>query len=254
MQPYLLPYIGYFQLIGAVDQFIIYDTIKYTKKGWINRNRILRDGAAVTFTLPIEKGPDSLDIRERRVAESFDPNRLCAQIAQAYRRAPHRGETMALVEAVLHHASGNLFDHLRHGLAQTCTHLGIATPIGVASAIEDGRGPRGQDRVMDLCERLGATTYVNPIGGLSLYDRAAFLERGIALRFLRAQARPYPQSERPFVPWLSIVDVLMFNSPAAVRALLRDGYDLVEKEGSPCLGGASSVAYSIPHASPAVPG
>ncbi|CAO4149444.1 WbqC family protein [Methylorubrum thiocyanatum] len=233
MQPYLFPYIGYFQLIAAVDQFVIYDTVKYTKKGWINRNRFLRDGAPVTFTLPLEKDSDQLDIRERRVAAGFEPDRLCAQIAQAYRHAPHRHETMPLVEEVLSYASADLFDHLRHGLLRTCAHLGIATPIRTASAIEGATDLRRQDRVIDLCERLGAATYVNPIGGTTLYDRAAFAQRGIALRFLRARPLVYPQGPHPFVPWLSILDVLMFNPRTALKAVLAEGYDLIESPERP---------------------
>lgn len=254
MQPYLFPYIGYFQLIAAVDQFVIYDTVKYTKKGWINRNRFLRDGAPVTFTLPLEKDSDHLDIRERRVAAGFEPDRLCAQIAQAYRHAPHRHETMPLVEEVLSYASADLFDHLRHGLLRTCAHLGIATPIRTASAIEGATDLRRQDRVIDLCERLGAATYVNPIGGTTLYDPAAFAQRGIALRFLRARPFVYPQGPHPFVPWLSILDVLMFNPRSALAAVLAGGYDLIEGEDAPCPAGASSAACSIPRASAAAPG
>lgn len=230
MQPYLFPYIGYFQLIAAVDQFVVYDTVKYTKKGWINRNRFLRDGAPATFTLPIEKGSDTLDIRERRVASSFSPDGLLSQITGAYRRAPFFAETMPLVEDVLRLPAGNLFEHLHHGLVRTCSHLGIGTPIRVASEVEGETELRRQDRVIDICARLGATTYLNPIGGLELYAPAAFAKRGIALRFLRARPLVYPQFGHPFVPWLSILDVLMFNPRARVSEVLSEGYDLVEGE------------------------
>src|SRR5437868_13460953 len=89
MQPYFLPYIGYFQLIESVDLFVIYDNIKYTKKGWINRNRFLRNGADVVFTVPLRKDSDSLNVRERAVADDFDPRKLVNQVREAYRRAPH---------------------------------------------------------------------------------------------------------------------------------------------------------------------
>ncbi|CAA2105229.1 hypothetical protein MBUL_03088 [Methylobacterium bullatum] len=254
MQPYLFPYIGYFQLIAAVDQFVVYDTVKYTKKGWINRNRFLRDGEPVVFTLPLHKDSDHLDIRERRVAASFDPDRLCAQIAQAYRRAPHLDETMGLVETVLRIESTNLFDHLRRALALTCAHLAIDTPVRTASEIEGVTDLRRQDRVLDICERLGASTYINPIGGTALYDPAAFAQRGIALRFLRSRPFAYGQANHPFVPWLSILDVLMFNPRSSLRAVLTGGYDLIEQENNLCPAGASSDASSIPRPSQAVPG
>lgn len=226
MQPYLFPYIGYFQLIAAVDRFVIYDTVKYTKKGWINRNRFLRDGEPVTFTLPIARGADDLDIGERQVAAEFAPAKLCAQIAQAYRLAPFLNETMPLIEAVLHHRADTLFLHLREGLAQTSAHLGIETPILTASVLEGRTDLRRQERVIDLCARLSAATYVNPIGGTALYDPEAFAARGIALRFLKARPQDYRQFDKPFVPWLSIIDVLMFNGRDGTRARLPD-YDLL---------------------------
>src|SRR6476646_6270368 len=101
MQPYFLPYIGYFQLINACDVFIVYDNIKYTKKGWINRNRFLRNGADVLFSLPLRKDSDFLDVRERTIAPDFDPEKVLAALREAYRRAPHFGEAFAVVERVL---------------------------------------------------------------------------------------------------------------------------------------------------------
>lgn len=229
MQPYLFPYIGYFQLIAAVDQFVVYDTVKYTKKGWINRNRFLRDGEAITFTLPIEKESDTLDIVDRHVSAEFSADKLLAQLQQAYRRAPHLSETMPLLEAALAHRAANLFDYLHRTLVLTCRHLGIATPIRVASAVEGTTTLRKQDRVIGICERLGATTYVNAIGGLDLYAPPAFAERGMQLRFLRSKPLAYAQFEQGFVPWLSIIDVLMFNSRDQLRDMLSQGYDLIER-------------------------
>ncbi|MCJ2015713.1 WbqC family protein [Methylobacterium sp. J-076] len=227
MQPYLFPYIGYFQLIAAVDRFVIYDTVKYTKKGWINRNRFLRDGQPVTFTLPIARGADDLAIGQRHVAADFSPDRLCAQIAGAYRRAPFFAETMPLIESVLHPRAETLFGQLQAGLTRCCAHLGIATPILTASEVEGPTDLRRQDRVLALCRHLSATAYVNPIGGTALYDPAEFAAHGISLRFLKARLQPYPQFGRPFVPWLSIIDVLMFVGAAGTRATLLDAFDLV---------------------------
>ena len=93
MQPYFLPYIGYFQLIAAVDQFIVYDNIKYTKKGWINRNRLLQNGTDTVFSIPLSKDSDALDIRERQIAADFRRDKLLKQIAEAYRKAPYFGQT-----------------------------------------------------------------------------------------------------------------------------------------------------------------
>ena len=96
MQPYFFPYIGYFQLIASVDLFIVYDNIKYTKKGWINRNRILLNGKAVPFSLPLKSASDSLDLRDRELATDIDRERLVNQLYGAYRRAPRNSVLPAL--------------------------------------------------------------------------------------------------------------------------------------------------------------
>src|SRR5215471_18736437 len=114
MQPYFFPYIGYFQLVSAVDLFIVYDNIKYTKKGWINRNRLLNNGQAAAFSLPLKAASDFMDVRDRELAESFEPNKLLNQIAGAYRRAPYFPQTIPLVDKVVHHEDRNLFRFLLH--------------------------------------------------------------------------------------------------------------------------------------------
>jgi hypothetical protein len=73
MQPYFLPYLGYFQLIAAADLFIVYGNIKYTKKGWINRNRMLLNEEAVTFILPLKNASDNLDVDQRELSPQFNP-------------------------------------------------------------------------------------------------------------------------------------------------------------------------------------
>jgi hypothetical protein len=218
MQPYFFPYIGYFQLIAAVDLFVVYDDIKYTKKGWINRNRLLQNGKAVTFSLPLKGDSDALDVRERRLADSFDREKLLNQIRGAYGRAPYLAATMPLVEEVVRHGEANLFGFLHHALRRTCAHLGIGTEIRVSSDVAAGRELKGQDRVLALCAALGATTYVNASGGTELYSKETFLEKGIDLKFIRPGAIRYPQFDDEFVPSLSIIDVLMFNPVDTVRA------------------------------------
>lgn len=218
MQPYFLPYLGYFQLIAAVDRFVVYDTIQYTKKGWINRNRMLRNGEAATFTIPLQKGSDFLDVRDRQVAGEFRPDQLSAQIAGAYRKAPEFDRVMPLVEAILAPGVANLFDFVHRSIGLCCDFIGLTTPILVASKVEAGRSDRsGVDRVIDLCQRTGATTYVNPPGGRELYSADQFRPHGIALKFLQPRLRPYAQFGGDFVPALSILDVLMFNPADRIR-------------------------------------
>jgi len=227
MQPYFLPYIGYFQLIAAVDVFIVYDTIKYTKKGWINRNRMLRNGAATVFSLPLKGASDDLDVRDREIAPEFGGEALLAQVRGAYRRAPYFESTYALVEQMMGTQERNLFRFLERSIRLACGHLGIATEIRRSSDVPAGRDLRGQDRVLALCEAVGTEMYVNPIGGVELYSAEAFAERGMELRFLRSRPLAYPQLGAPFVPNLSILDVLMFNPPTAVKESIGAGYDLI---------------------------
>ena len=226
MQPYLLPYIGYFQLVAAADVFVVYDNIKYTKKGWINRNRMLENGQDAMFSVPLRQGSDALDVCEREIAADFDAGKLLARFTGAYRRAPFFDETLPLLDAVLRHPQRNLFDFLHHALVRTCAHLGLQTQIRVSSTVPIDHGLKAQDKVLALCEALGAGTYINAIGGTELYAAADFQARGVELRFLRARPLEYPQLGNAFVPWLSIADVLMFNPLAEVQQLVRTHYDL----------------------------
>jgi hypothetical protein len=226
MQPYIFPYLGYFQLLAAVDLFVVYDNIKYTKKGWINRNRFLQNGRDVTFTIPLKAGSDYLDIRDREVAAAFDREKLLNQIRDAYRRAPYFEDTFAFVERVLRHDDRNLFGFLQHSLAATCSHLGIGTKMVVSSAVEVDPELKAQARVLATCEAMDATTYINATGGVGLYSRDAVLERGVELRFIRSNPVIYSQFDAEFVPSLSIVDVMMFNSVSEIRDRLLNEYEL----------------------------
>ncbi len=232
MQPYFLPYIGYFQLLAAVDRFVIYDTVEYTKKGWINRNRMLRDGAVVTFSLPLKKDSDFLHVRDRRIADDFDRRKLVSQLSGAYRRAPQFDQVMPVLNDVVNFDTTNLFDFIKNSLERCCAYLSIKTPIVAASLIEGENDLRGAARVLSICETLGADRYTNPIGGLDLYRPSDFAAHGIALQFLRSRPDPYPQGGAPFEPFLSILDVMMFNPLDNITEMLRSGYDLIEgREG-----------------------
>lgn len=226
MQPYFLPYIGYFQLIAAVDEFVIYDNIKYTKKGWINRNRMLLNGGDSTFSLPLKSASDTLDVVEREIAPDFRPDKLMNQFRGAYGRAPHYRDCAPLLEEVLFFEERNLFRFILHSLQVVCRHLQITTPIRVSSGIPIDHGLKGQEKVLALCHAQQATTYINAIGGTELYDRQTFSAQGIELKFIEAMPFDYVQFGNKFVPWLSIADVLMFNPVNKVRETIRGNYRL----------------------------
>jgi WbqC-like protein family len=227
MQPYFFPYIGYFQLFGAVDLFVIYDNIKYTKKGWINRNRMLQSGKDVMFSLPLRSDPDSLDVRERTLAADFKRDKLLNQLRGAYGRAPQFNEVFPMIERAVHHQDMNLFAYLHHALICACQHLGLTTPLRVSSSITIDHGLKGQDKVIALSKAVGATTYVNAIGGQELYDRDVFRRHGLDLQFIGSKPFEYRQFGDPFVAWLSIIDVLMFNPNDTVRAVVSNHYEML---------------------------
>jgi WbqC-like protein family len=217
MQPYFFPYIGYFQLIAAVDVFIVYDNIKYTKKGWISRNRMLQNGKDVMFSLSLKSDSDYLDVCERKLAADFNRDKLLNQIKGAYRRAPYFAQTFPLVEQIVRHGDTNLFCFLHHSIVRTCEHLGIATEIRISSGIAIDHDLKNQDKVLALCAAVGASTYVNTIGGIELYSKETFREKGIELKFSKSKPFEYAQFGDAFVSWLSIIDVMMFNSVGEIQ-------------------------------------
>jgi hypothetical protein len=227
MQPYFFPYIGYFQLIESVDVFIIYDNIKYTKKGWINRNRLLRNGADSVFTVPLRKDSDLLDVRDRVVAEDFDRVKLANQLREAYQRAPYFQEAFPVVEKAVMSPVRNLFEYIHGSVVEVCRYLGIGARILPSSTIEVDATLKGGQRVLALCKVTGASVYVNAIGGQKLYSREEFSARGVELKFLRSHAVTYPQFGDAFVPWLSIIDVMMFNPVSRIREFLETGFELI---------------------------
>jgi len=227
MQPYFLPYIGYYQLISAVDVFVVYDNIKYTKKGWINRNRLLRNGADAVFSLPLKKGSDSLDVVQRELAADFDRGGLLNQFKGAYGRAPYFAQTFPLLERIVCFDDNNLFRYIRHSLVQMCAHLGIDTEIRISSDIDIDHSLKNQDKVLALCQAIGANVYINAIGGIDLYSQEEFKARDIELKFIKSSVFVYPQFGAAFVPWLSIIDVLMFNELGSVTGRLASNYELI---------------------------
>lgn len=227
MQPYFFPYIGYFQLIAAVDLFIVYDNIKYTKKGWISRNRMLQNGKDVMFSLSLKNDSDYLDVCERELSADFNRDKLLNQLNGAYRRAPYFAQTFPLVENIVRYEDMNLFRFLHHSIVKTCEHLGIATEIRISSDIAIDHELKNQDKVLALCEAVSASTYVNAIGGMELYSKEVFQEKGIDLRFIHSLPFEYPQFGDAFVPWLSIIDVMMFNPLDTIRTCISTNYKLI---------------------------
>lgn len=228
MQPYFLPYIGYWQLLKAVDVFIVYDNIQYSKEGWINRNRILTNDAAALFSLPLKKASDYLDIIEKSLADSFaaERHKILKKIDAAYRKAPFFKDAMPAVEKCFGCNDCNLFRFIHNSIMVICEYMHIHTPIVISSHIETDHSLKAADRVIALCRSQHADQYINPIGGLTLYSKADFATEGIDLKFIQTAPLSYKQFDNQFVPNLSIIDVLMFNSKDHVTTMLGN-YELL---------------------------
>lgn len=222
MQPYFLPYIGYFQLINAADLFIIYDNIEYTKKGWINRNRFLVDGRDILFTVPLRKGSDFSDIRDREVSADFNKTRLLDRIRIAYARAPYFSIAYNEIREIVFCDEVNLFKYVLNSVRRVCAWLSIPTRIVASSEVlAEHKSLKSQEKVIALCKAVQGGEYINPVGGRDLYDSSEFARHGLRLSFLRSESVFYRQFDHRFVPNLSIIDVMMFNSPHQVRPLLQ---------------------------------
>jgi len=227
MQPYFFPYIGYFQLIAASDQLVVYDNIKYTKKGWINRNRFLLNGKDTIFTIPLKKDSDILDVRDRRISPEFQRGKLVEQLKAAYLRAPQFDNVFPQIAKIIGYGSDNLFEYVSHSIQCLCNLLEIETQFIVSSQVPIDHNLRNQDKLLALCSELAASHYLNPIGGAELYSREQFNVAGIKLNFIKTKPIKYTQFGNVFIPNLSIIDVLMFNTLDQVKHMIRLDYELM---------------------------
>ncbi len=225
MQPYLFPNLGYFQLIHLVDRFVIYDDVNFIKQGWINRNRILVAGRDHLFTLPISKISSFSLINEVLVEKGLYPNwreKFLRSLSQAYARAPHKTETIELVESVLAKNASHISTLAKDSLEAVAKHVGLATEFVQTSSVYKNVQLKAQERVIDICRIEKAAHYINPQGGKDLYDHPTFQSHGIRLSFVQPGLRPYRQMNNEFVPGLSIIDVLMFNPKEKVLSMMGD--------------------------------
>jgi len=219
VQPYVFPYLPYFQLIARVDEFWIFDDVQFIRRGWMNRNTLLVEGARHLFSLPVARGRQTDRIDEKLLAPEFPDAlaRLAKMLRHAYARAPERDAACSLVDGLAALPWSRFTDFAAESIRRTCTCLGIATPLRFASSLELPDDLHAGERILALCDRVGAKVYVNPIGGRTLYDAATFARHGVRLGFLEGRLEPYPQvGGRAFEPGLSILD-LIANLDASVR-------------------------------------
>lgn len=230
MQPYLFPYIGYFQLLAAVDKFVIYDDVNFIKGGWINRNNVLINKKSNLFTVPLTKVSSYTLINETKINLKFYniwKVKFLRSLEQSYKKAPHFTEVYNLIENVLEIKENDLISELAvNSIKEVSKYLQLGTEICETSEIYNNKTKSGQERVLDICGIEKASQYINPIGGIELYSKNTFKEKGIVLNFIKSKPIIYSQFDNDFSPWLSIIDVLMFNSIGEVNKMINQ-YDLV---------------------------
>lgn len=228
MQPYFFPYIGYWQLMNQVDQYVIYDDVNFIKGGWINRNRILNHGKVQFYNLMMRGASSNKLINEIEIeTDKRVINKSLRMIENCYSKAPYYQQTYQLVQDILFSANSNLAGFLGNSLERIADYLGIETKFVMSSRIEKNNTLHGQEKVLEICKILEADEYYNASGGRVLYDFKSFSACGIELKFLQTKDIVYRQFGDKFEPNLSIIDVLMFNSIEKVKGFLRE-FELVQ--------------------------
>ena len=223
MQPYLFPYIGYFQLINAVDRFVIFDDVNFINKGWLNRNYVLVNGKANLFTVPLQDSSQNKLIKDILISEDRDwRSKFLKTIELNYRRAPFFNEIFELIRDTIQNSGDNISKFIYSGLRRINVHLGINTTIIESSSLYLNNGIKQQHRIIDICKKENADRYINLPGGKELYSKEIFNANNIDLKFIESGEIRYKQFDNSFVKSLSIIDVMMFNSKERVNEFLND--------------------------------
>lgn len=231
MQPYLFPYIGYFQLIKAVDIFVLYDDVNYINRGWINRNRILLNGEPHLFTIPLSKASQNKLINEIEIQDNQEAKiKLLKLIQHAYSKAPYFDDVYLLIENILNYQEKNLSRFIENSIKKISEYIGISTAIMISSKLKKNNALKGQEKIINICKILGSDCYINPIGGVHLYDENQFSDENIVLKFIKPKEIHYRQFKlNQHIPNLSIIDVLMFNSKSDISNFILH-YQLIDKK------------------------
>ena len=221
MQPYFLPYIGYFQLMASVDKFIIFDDVSYINKGWVNRNRLLLNGKSFIFTVPLKGSSQNRLISELELVDGAHwRKKMIKTIFQAYVKAPNFNVIYESIAGIINYPTSRLDHFLLNSLVTLRDMIGLDVNIIPSSRIYNNADFTAQDRIIDICKKESATQYLNMIGGMNLYDQSEFAKQGISLRFVEPSFEQYLQYGTHHIAGLSILDVLMFNPIEVIREML----------------------------------
>lgn len=219
MQPYFMPYIGYWQLLYSVDTFVIFDDVHYINKGWINRNNILVNGSSNLFTISLKEASQNKLINQIEIADDF--SKFLKTIEMNYKKSPYFSDVYPVIQSICDYPNKNLAAFVSYSIQTIANYLELPTTILRSSSIQKKTALKAEEKIIDICKQLHATTYINAIGGKELYAKQNFEKENIELQFLKTNSIIYSQFRNSFVPWLSIIDVLMFNSKQDILELLQ---------------------------------
>ncbi len=213
--------------MNIADEFVVYDNIEFTKKGWINRNRILVNGRDRYITIPLKKDSDYLNVVDRHLATNWSNERtkMLNRITESYRRAPEFEIIFPKIESCIMFEETNLFKFIFNSLVAIKNHLEIKSTLVVSSSIPVDHNLKAEKKIIEICKLRKANTYINPIGGINLYNKDTFNREDIKLNFLKSSNITYRQFDNEFIPWLSIIDVMMFNPKEKIKEFL-NSYEL----------------------------
>jgi len=221
MQPYFVPYIGYWQLINAVDVYVVFDDVNYIKRGWINRNRILVGKEPQYINLQMSAVSQNKFINEIELLNDNEyVEKLFRTVELNYKKAPFFRETMDLLTKIFSSKESNLARFLFEQISIICSYLDIETKLIMSSQMEKNNDLKGEEKILDICQRLGAEEYYNAIGGQQLYSKENFDKKDITLKFLETERIEYKQFGTSFFENLSIIDVIMFNDVGQIKKML----------------------------------
>lgn len=236
MQPYFLPYLGYFSLIKHTDRFILFDPVQFIHHGWIERNRILNpNGGDQYISIPLKKHSLDTLIKDIEIRNDEDwKNKIKAQLVHYKKRAPYYKETMEVLDKILEYETDSIVKMNKHALECVCEYLGIDKKFEIYSEMNlEIETPHAPDEwALNICKALGnVEEYWNPTGGASFFDKSKYDKEGIELKFEGVHLDFYSQRRgvENFVPGLSIIDVMMFNTPEKINEML-DNYYFIEPE------------------------
>jgi hypothetical protein len=188
---------------------------------------MLLNGADTTFSLPLKKDSDYLNVVDRELSSDFNRQKFLNQMRGAYIKAPQFNMVWPLLEKIVMYENKNLFQYIYNSIIEICSYLDIKTRICLSSNLAINHELKAQDKVIAICKAVNATIYINTSGGIDLYSKEVFFENGVELNFIKALPFEYEQLGNEFVPWLSIIDVLMFNSHDSIKECLTNNWESV---------------------------